>query len=485
MSEHVPGFDREQVILFRDTLDEYITEENPVRFIDAFVGSLDLEKLGFKRVEPNEMGRPSYDPYDMLKLYVYGYLNQIRSSRKLERACLSNVEVMWLMKKLAPDFKTIADFRKENIDCIKPVFKEFVYICKTLNLFGAELVGIDGSKFRAVNSRKRNFDPEHLAEALKRLEERIASYLRELEENDGPEESRGSVEKLKEKISKLEEKRREYTSAQDLMKETGQKEVSLTDPESRLMKNNGKIEVCYNTEAAIDSKNKLAVDYDVTNSASDRNQLSPMAKSAKDTLGVERIDATADKGFHDSLEIQECVSNGITPYVPEPVSVGRGEVKKVGVPKPAFYGDKFAYDKTTDSYVCPAGERLEFYCWNNNMKGRRVAIYRTDACFTCPFFMTDCTTNKVGRRIHRWEHEETLEEMRARLKTAEGSRKAAMRKELCEHPFGTIKRAFNQGYFLLKGLRKVNGEMGFTMLAYNMRRAINILGVKALLAYLT
>jgi transposase len=487
MTEHVPGFEREQAILFPDTLDGYVDEENPVRFIDAFVGSLDLKELGFKRVDPSETGRPSYDPYDMLKLFVYGYLNQVRSSRKLERECRRNLELVWLMKKLSPDFKTISNFRRDNIDCIKPVFKEFVCLCKGLNLFGAELVGIDGSKFRAVNSRKRNFDPEHLAQALKRLEEKIATYLKELEENDGSDDGQrraSSAGKLKEKIDKLEEKRQEYTRAQNLMRETGQKEVSLTDPDSRLMKNNGKIEVCYNAETAVDSKNKLFVDYDVTNNASDKNQLSPMAKSAMEALGVERIDATADKGFHDSTDIQECVDNGITPYVPEPVIVGRGEVKKAGVPKPAFYADKFVYDKTTGRYVCPAGQSLEFYYWNNNEKGRRVAIYSTDACFTCPFFMTDCTRNKVGRWIHRWEHEETLEEMRARLKTAEGSSKAALRKELCEHPFGTIKRAFNQGYFLLKGLRKVNGEMGFTMLAYDMRRAISILGVKALLACL-
>lgn len=227
-----------------------------------------------------------------------------------------------------------------------------------------------------MNSRKRNFDPEHLAEALKRLEEKMEGYLKELEECDKADDERlagtNGVEKLREKIDKLEKKRQEYTQAQDLMKKTGQKEVSLTDPESRLMKNNGRIEVCYNAETAIDSKNKLAVDYDVTNSASDRNQLSPMAKSAKETLEVEKIDATADRGFHDSVDIQECVDNGITPYVPEPVSVGRGEVKKAGIPTPAFYADKFVYDKATDSYLCPAGQRLELYYWSNNEKGRFI-----------------------------------------------------------------------------------------------------------------
>lgn len=487
MSDHIPGFERDQVVLFPDTLDEYIDEENPVRFIDAFVGSLDLKGLGFKRVEPREMGRPSYDPYDMLKLHVYGYLNQVRSSRKLERECHRNVEVMWMMKKLTPDFKTISRFREENVDCIKPVFKEFVYLCKSLDLFGAELIGVDGSKFRAVNSKQRNFNEEKLAEALKRLEEKIASYLEELEENDRTDDVKhggsSEVEKLKEKLSKLEEKKHRYVQSQNLMKETGQKEVSLTDPDSRLMKNNGKLDVCYNTEAAVDSKNKLVADYDVTNIAGDQGQLCTTAEAAKETLGVERIEATADGGFFSAEDIKKCLDKGITPYVRELPSSPRGVARKAGIPAPEFHKEKFAYDKATDSYVCPAEQRLEFLYWID-MHGKTLGAYRSNACPSCPFFMTKCTRNREGRTIWRWEHEKVLEEMRLRLESAEGRKKLLVRKELCEHPFGTMKRAFNQGYLLLKGLRKVKGEMGFTMLAYNIRRAINILGVNALLTYL-
>jgi transposase len=377
--DYVAGEKRNQSILFPDTLDEYIAEENPVRFIDAFVDSLDLEKLGFKHSTlDGGAGRPPYDPpSDLLKLYVYGYLNQMRSSRKLEKACLSNVEVMWLMKKLAPDFKTIADFRKDNIDCIKPVFKEFVFLCRSLDLFGAELVAIDGSKFKAVNSTKRNLNEETLAGRLKHVEEKITQYLKEIEENDKAEAERGDndtkVVKLREKLSKLEKKRQEYVQAQNLMKETGQREVSLTDPDSRLMMaDSQKLDVCYNAETAVDSKNHLVVDYDVTNQPNDRYQLARMAQKAKETLRVEKLDVTADKGFCTGSELKECEENGITTYVAIPQETMPN--KKLGVPAPEFYSQRFSYNPVMDVYVCPASQVLAF--WKGRWKNRG-RLYRT------------------------------------------------------------------------------------------------------------
>ena len=482
--DYVVGEKRDQSILFPDTLDEYITEENPVRFIEAFVDSLDLEKLGFKHSTlDGGAGRPPYDPSDLLKLYIYGYLNQIRSSRKLEKACLSNVEVMWLMKKLTPDFKTIADFRKDNIDCIKPVFKEFVYLCRSLDLFGAELVAIDGSKFKAVNSTKRNLNEKTLAERLRHAEEKITRHLKEMEEHDRAEHE-GNVDRnsggakvdgLREKISKLEERRQEYIRAQNLM-ETGQKEVSLTDPDSRLMKvDSQKLDVCYNAESAVDSKNHLVVDYDVTNDPNDRNQLSRMAQKAKETLEVERLDITADKGFCTGRELEECEENGMTTYVAIPQETMPN--KALGVPEPGFYSQRFLYDRIRDVYVCPANQVMGF--WKGRWKNRG-RLYRTGACAACPL-RSRCTRNKLGRIIFRSEYQDVIDRLRARLSEAEGLDKLRRRKEIVEHPFGTMKRAFNQGYLLLKGLRKVNGEVGFTMLAYNMRRAINILGTRRLI----
>jgi transposase len=479
-SGHVEGDERRQRILLPDMLDEYVTEDNPVRFIDAFVDKLDLKKLGFKHSVPSETGRPSYDPADLLKLYIYGYLNQIRSSRKLERECSRNLELTWLMKKLKPDFKTISDFRKDNVDSIKPVFKEFVYLCKSLDLFGLELVGIDGSKFKALNSKDKNyFNERKLENSLKLINEKIERYLKELEENDKENDDGDDQQtaKLKEKISKLEEKRNEYVRIQNEMKATGKKEVTLTDPESRLMKTCKGLDVCYNVESAFDSKNHLVAEYYVTNSANDMNELASVAIGAKENLGVGKLDATADSGFFNADQIKDCVESGITPYVTEQKYIG--SAKRAGIPTPDFYKSEFAYDAEVDSYTCPAGQKLEFLYEMDKGKGRRMRVYGTSTCSKCPFFLTKCTADITGRKIYRGLHENLVEEMRERIK--DDASKVELRKELCEHPFGTIKRAFNQGYLLLKGLRKASGEIGLTMIAYNLRRAINILGAKALI----
>lgn len=478
MSEHVAGLNRNQTALFPDTLEEYVDKENPVRFIDVFIDSLNLEKLGFKHALPNDAGRPSYNPSDLLKLYVYGYLNQIRSSRKLERECHRNVEVMWLMKKLAPDFKTIADFRKDNADCVKGVFKEFVKLCMGLDLFGSKLVAIDGVKFKAVNSLDKNFNRKSLSYRLKVIDKRISEYISEMEEEDLKEAKGESkhADLLEEKVKKLMKRKEEYAELLRKLKESKQNEVSLVDPESRLMKNRGKIEPCYNSHVAVDDKNHLIVDYNVTNAPADNCQLSAIAKGAKEMLGAKHLDAVADKGFFNFMEIKECVDNGVTPYVPEQNRHGAGWVKKTGIPTREFSSDKFVYDKGTDTFLCPAGNRLEF-AYLDHAHEKRMRVYHTDACFSCGFFLTRCTRYKRGRMVWRWEHADVVEAMREKMRL--DPERLAGRRRVVEHPFGTIKHAFNQGYLLLKGLRKATGEVGFTMLAYNMRRALNILGPRA------
>jgi transposase len=475
MSEHVAGLNRDQTALFPDTLEGYVDKENPVRFIDAFVDSLNLEKLGFKHALPVEIGRPSCDPSDLLKLYVYGYLNQVRSSRKLERECHRNVEVMWLMRKLTPDFKTIADFRKDNVDCVKGVFKEFVKLCMSLDLYGAKCIAIDGTKFKAVNSLDRNFNRKNLAYRMKRIDEHVSKYLAEIEEEDRKEEQANSkhVEMLQEKVQKLMKRKEEYAELLCKLKESKQNEVSLVDPDCRLMKNRGRIEPCYNGQVAVDDKNHLIVDYDVTNAPADNCQLSPIAKSAKEMLRAESLDAVADKGYFSFVQIKDCVDSGIIPYVPEQNRYGVGFVKRKGVPTREFHVDKFVYDVGTDTFVCPAGNKLVF-SYLDHAHQKNIRVYRTDVCFSCEYFMTKCSLNKHGRTLWRWEHAEVLDEMRERM--LREPEKLALRKKVVEHPFGTMKRAFNQGYLLLKGLRKVGGEVGFTMLAYNMRRVLNILG---------
>jgi len=318
--EYIQGTDRRQEILFPEIIDDYIEEGNPVQFIEAFVNSLNLKELGFKHAELNSTGRPPYDPADLLKLYIYGYLNRIRSSRLLEKECRRNVEVMWLLKKLAPDFKTIADFRKDNRDAIKRVFKEFVFLCKKLDLFGGELVAIDGSKFKAVNSKKRNFNDAKLKKKLKDIEEKIEQYLEEIEENDNSEAHDRLPDKkeLNGKIELLKERKEEYQELSKKLKESGKTQISLTDPDSRAMLNNQKIEVCYNVQIAVDEKNKLILDYEVTNAVEDSDQLSEMSKRAN-ILEVEELKVTADSSYYNPEEIETfyyfLVNSGLIYYI--------------------------------------------------------------------------------------------------------------------------------------------------------------------------
>ena len=485
MSEHVNGTHREQTVLFPNTIDQYVEKENPIRFIDAFVDSLNQEKLGFKHSIPADTGRPSYNPSDLLKLYLYGYLNQVRSSRKLEKECHRNVEVMWLMKKLAPDHKTIADFRKENVDCIKGVFKEFVYLCRSLDLYGAQLVAIDGTKFKAVNSRSNNLNEKAVALRLKKTEEKIAEYLKEMDQNDtadSPEDESIKIDGLNEKIGKLEEEKQRYEQIQNQMKATGQREVSLVDPDSRLMRvDSQRLEVGYNIQTSVDAKRHLIVDFDVINNSTDHHQLVKDAMAAKQMLDVDQLDVVSDKGFYVEKDLRDCEAEGLRVFMPIPAVVNPH--MRFGVPEPEFYTDLFAYDSVRDVYTCPAGWEMGF--WKRSSKGKDVGgrLYRTRSCFFCSL-RERCTRNKRGRIIYRSEYEGSVERLRARLESSEGKRNLRLRRMLVEHPFGTMKRAFNQGYLLLKGLRKVKGEVGFTMLAYNMRRAINILGVGLLIALL-
>lgn len=469
--KYIQGTNRKQVILFPEVVDDYITEENPVRFIDAFVDGLDLKKLGFKHAELSSTGRPPYDPSDLLKLYIYGYLNRVRSSRFLEKECKKNVEVMWLLKKLTPDFKTIADFRKDNQDAIKKVFKEFIILCKKLDLFGGKLVAIDGSKFKAVNSKKRNFNEATLKKKLKDIEEKIETYLVELENNDNSEANVSShdAEGLKEQVEVLKGRKEEYQELLKKLKKSGESQISLTDPDSRKMLSNQAMEICYNVQTTVDEKNKLVLDYEVTNENDDSSHLSEMSERAKQILEVDELEVLADANYYEAEEIKECVDNGVIPYIPERNNEVRKDID------PSFYKSKFRYNKEKDVYVCPAGNELRFY---GTYSARMERLYRSDECNSCRF-RSKCTSNKRGRILTRWEHEDVLDDMRKRI--VENIDKVKKRKELAEHPFGTIKRAFNQGYMLLKRLPKVRTEVSLTMLAYDITRVINIVGLKKLM----
>lgn len=388
---------------------------------------------------------------------------------------------MWLIKKLAPDHKTIADFRKDNVDCIKGVFKEFVYLCRSLNLYGAQIVAIDGTKFRAVNSQSNNLSETTIAQRLKQTEEKIAQYLTELENNDTAEsddEATTQAEDLKEKISQLEDKKQQYEQIQQQMKAMGQREISLVDPDSRLMRvGSQRFEVGYNIQAAVDSKQHLIVDYDVINISTDHHQLTRDALAAKEALGVDKLDVLCDKGFYVEKDVAECEDCGIRVFMPIPTAFNPH--KQAGVPEPEFYFDKFVYDAARDVYVCPAGNEMPFWKRSGSGKGLEGRLYRSLCCDCCSL-RSKCTRNKRGRYMFRSKYSGAVDRLRARLATSEGKDLCRLRRLLVEHPFGTMKRAFNQGYLLLRGLRKVRGEVGFTMLSYNIRRAINIVGVGAL-----
>jgi len=485
---YVAGVERTQAVLFPQSLEEYISEENPVRFIDAYVAGLDLVGLGFTHARPSERGRPAYDPGDLLRLYIYGYLNRVRSSRRLEKEAQRNVEVMWLMRKLRPDFKTIADFRVDNRTALTAVFKQFVCFCD-LEMFGGELVAIDGSKFRASNSRQRLFTPGKLADRLRRIEQQIHAYLAELDDNDQEpepseaEQSALSAQQLQARIAQLRERHRKYRDLQQEMAARGLKQIALTDADARLMPQSfsqgGGTVVAYNVQIAVDAKYKLIAAYEVTNDTNDLRQLTHMATQAKQALQVEELEVVADAGYYDGDEVAACQAQGIEVYVPKPTNSSKS------LSQGLFSKQDFVYDAALDAYRCPAGQLLTYRFTATQQQGRALKHYYTSipACANCAL-RAKCTTRTDDgpRQVTRLVNEGALERMAQRM--AAQPHKFSLRKQLAEHPFGTLKRAWNSDHLLLRGLSKVNAEGALKMLAYNLRRAISVLGVPALMASL-
>jgi len=396
----------------------------------------------------------------------------------LEREAQRNVEVMWLTRKLTPDFpglsartgKTIANFRRDNRKAIQGVCRAFTVFCRDLDLFSRDLVAIDGSKFKAVNSRGRNFTDRKLQQALKDIDQKIEAYLDELDANDAeePDEPKLSAEQLKEKIKLLKERMRKVKGLQRRMDESGESQISLTDPDSRSMPvGGGRVtDVGYNVQVAVDPRHKLIVDHEVTNAVTERGLLAKMALRAKEALGVDRLEVLTDMGYYDGLQIKTCLEAGITPYIPKPNTSANTQLGLFGK-------EDFRYDPENDCYGCPAGEQLTFR-FQSTEKGRERRTYATSVCAQCGL-RSQCTRSSEGRRITRWTYEDLLEDMQRRVRAS--PEKMKLRKQLVEHPFGTLKRAWNQGYFLTKGLESVNAEMSLTVLAYNIKRVIQILGV--------
>ncbi|MGA8159101.1 MAG: IS1182 family transposase [Rhodoplanes sp.] len=477
MKRFVAGVDREQSTLLPECLDDFIDESNPVRVIDAFVDALDLAELGFDGVEPAATGRPSYHPSVLLKLYIYGYLNRVQSSRRLEREAGRNVEVMWLLGRLIPDHKTIADFRKDNSGALRKVCARFVELCRQMGLLTTASVAIDGSKFKAVNNRDKNFTRAKVERRRAQLEDSVARYLSQLDTADRQEPSQALAAKttrLKEKLAKLEEEMGKLEAYEKQMLASPDQQVSLTDPDSRSMATSGRGSgvVGYNVQVAVDTEHHLIVTHDVTNSGSDRAQLASIAKQAKAVLQSETLDAVADRGYFNSPEILACQEAGITVTLPKPMTSG---AKSEG----RFGKQDFVYLADQDVYRCPVGEHLT-YRYTNEEDGKMLRRYWTTACPDCPL-KPQCTKGPE-RRIARWEHEHVLEAVQQRLDANPEAMR--QRRETVEHPFGTIKARMGATHFLMKTLPKVASEMALSVLAYNLTRVMNIVGIKPLMAAL-
>ncbi len=479
MAGFVEGTDRGQLTLLPGSLDDWVDESNPVRAVDVFVDALDLRDLGFEGVDPAATGRPAYHPSVLLKLYIYGYLNRVHSSRRLEREAGRNLEVIWLLGRLAPDHKTIADFRKDNGPAIKRVCAQFVELCRQMGLLAKASVAIDGSKFKAVNSRDNNFTKGKLERRLKQIEESVARYLSQIETADrhaaAGEDSTETVvltkTRLKEKLAALEEEVKRLRSIEKQVLASPDQQVSLTDPDCRSMATSGRGSgmVAYNVQAAVDTENHLIVAHEVTNVGTDRSQLANMAEQAKAALHADKLDAVADRGYFKGEEILACDEAGITVTLPKPQTSG---AKSEG----RFGKQDFVYRPTDDVYRCPAGETLKYY-YTNEENGQQMRNYWTNACRTCPI-KTQCTTS-AQRRIKRWEHEHVVEAVQTRLdKNPQAMR---VRRETVEHPFGTLKMRMGATHFLCKTLPKVATEMALCVLGYNLTRVMNIVGVKALM----
>ena len=471
MRRFVEEADRGQWTLLPECLDDFIDDSNPVRVIDAFVDALDLAKMSFEGVEPAATGRPSYHPSVLLKLYIYGYLNRVQSSRRLEREAGRNVEVMWLLGRLAPDHKTIADFRKDNGLALRKVCAQFVELCREMGL----LATASGSKFKAVNNRDKNFTKAKVQRRRAQLEESVARYLSQLDTPDRQEPTEAlatKVTRLKEKLTKLKEEMSKLAVYEKQMLASPDQQISLTDPDSRSMATSGRGSgvVGYNVQVAVDTEHHLIVAHQVTNSGSDRAQLANMAKHAKAVLKAETLDAVADRGYFNSPEILACHEAGITVTLPKPLTSG---AKSEG----RFGKQDFAFLPEEDAYRCPAGEKLP-YRYTNEEDGKMLRRYWTTACQNCAL-KSQCTTGPE-RRITRWEHEHLLEAVQRRLDANPEAMR--QRRETVEHPFGTMKARMGATHFLTKTLPKVAAEMALSILAYNLTRVMNIVGIKPLIA---
>ncbi len=470
----VEGEDRRQATRLPECLDDYVAEDNPVRVVEAFIGELDLGARGFEGVVPEAMGRPAYHPAALLKIYLYGYLNRIQSSRRLEREAQRNLELIWLTGRLMPDFKTIADFRRDNGPAIRAACAQFVSLCRRLDLFSQAVVAVDGSKFKAVNNRDKNYTAAKVAKRMEQVDASIARYLAALDRADREESdvAEAKASRIKEKIAGLRRQMRFLKEMERQVEAAPDQQVSLTDPDARSMATSGRGTgvVGYNVQAAVDAEHHLIVAHEVTNLGHDRTQLVPMGLKARQATGAEEITVLADRGYFNGDQVLACEGTGVLPCVPKTLTSGSAK-------RGLFTRGDFFYDAENDHYTCPAGERLTKASARSDRRDDIDHYRHLSTCFACPL-KPRCTPEKL-KRVKRWRHEGVLDAMQARLDRMPDA--MGVRRRTAEHPFGTLKAWMGSAHFLTRTLEKVRTEMSLHVLAYNVKRAIAILGVGPLM----
>ena len=474
MPRFIEGVDRRQAVLLPTSIEDYVGEDNPVRVVETFIDELDLAGLGFAGMMPEVTGRPSYHPSTMLKIYLYGYLNRVQSSRRLERETQRNLELMWLTGRLMPDFKTIADFRRDNGPAIQGVCRHFVLLCRKLNLFSEAMVAVDGSKFKAVNNRDKNFTPTKLQRRIEQVEESIRRDMEAMDAADRQEDagSRSKSIRLAGKVAELKRQMQRFRDMEAAVQAAPDQQISLTDPDARSMSSSGKGTgiVGYNVQAAVDTRYHLIVAHEVTNHGSDRGHLAPMGRQVQEAVDRGAITVLADRGYYKGEDIKDCIDAGIMPYVPRTLTSG---AKADG----RFGKQDFAYLPKQDAYRCPAGEIMKWWFNRIDEHGKELRHYWTTKCPDCPI-KAQCTPAKM-RRITRWEHEGVLDAMQRRLDQVPQAMR--LRRQTVEHPFGTLKAWMGSTHFLTKTLKRVSTEMSLHVLAYNMKRVIAIVGAGSLM----
>ena len=472
---YILGEDRTQVRI--ECYEDYVESDSEVRVIDKIIETLSIESLGFKIGNNDISGRPMFSPKDILKLFVYGYFNGIRSSRKLAKQAIINKEIIWLINGIQPKYRVISDFRKDNIDALTKVFESFVDFCIELGLYGKELIAIDGTKIEASASKRKHYSKNKISKMKEIAQNKINEYMHDLENNDLLEDKddvKFEKGKVQQAIKILETKLNEYTKFEKMLEENEINEMNLTDPDAKTVKfgSHQGTDVGYNIQAAVDSKNKLIAAFNVTNNSADQGELYNTATLAKEKFSVESIEVLADKGYFEVADLKKCEENDITCYVSKPIySNSTGDS--------IYFNDKFIYNPQDNTYMCPEGQILVCITKKKDTDQRKYANYQ--ACCNCPC-KDKCTTAKTGRIITRKTDEDIVDIVNKRTK--ENKAKYSKRQEIIEHVFGTLKRGMNFDYLLLRGFEKVIGEVSIAFFSYNLKRTINILGVEKLLGYL-